>query len=207
MRIKMLKGEGMRAKRKIEIRKVSCMGLWITLLLALAFVFLIIQGENEFFALNESTEQYIQAEKAVQQFEKGADYLTEQVRMYVMTGDISYMDAYFVESNQVKSREKALDIFKNYFDRTSSFSALKAALDSSLELMTTEYYAMRLVCEANDVLQSSWPDEIKAVELSKEDENCLMMRNKKAQHLVTEKTYQGNERYNRRGSEQTVKQN
>ena len=181
----------MSAKRKIEIRKVSCVGLWITLLLALAFVFLIIQGENEFFALNESTEQYIQAEKAVQQFEKGADYLTEQVRMYVMTGDTSYMDAYFVESNQVKSREKALDIFKNYFDRTSSFSALKAALDSSLELMTTEYYAMRLVCEANDVLQSSWPDEIKAVELSKEDEKLSDDEKiKKAQHLVTEKTYQ-----------------
>ena len=181
----------MRAKRKIEIRKVSCVGLWITLLLALAFVFLIIQGENEFFALNESTEQYIQAEKAVQQFEKGADYLTEQVRMYVMTGDTSYMDAYFVESNQVKSREKALDIFKNYFDRTSSFSSLKAALDSSLELMTTEYYAMRLVCEANDVLQSSWPDEIKAVELSKEDEKLSDDEKiEKAQHLVTEKTYQ-----------------
>lgn len=181
----------MRAKRKIEIRKVSCVGLWITLLLALAFVFLIIQGENEFFALNESTEQYIQAEKAVQQFEKGADYLTEQVRMYVMTGDTSYMDAYFVESNQVKSREKALDIFKNYFDRTSSFSSLKAALDSSLELMTTEYYAMRLVCEANDVLQSSWPDEIKAVELSKEDEKLSDDEKiEKAQHLVIEKTYQ-----------------
>ena len=59
------------------------------------------------------------------------------------------------------------------FDRTSSFSSLKAALDSSLELMTTEYYAMRLVCEANDVLQSSWPDEIKAVELSKEDEKIV----------------------------------
>ena len=42
MRIKMLKGAGMRAKRKIEIRKVSCVGLWITLLLALAFVFLLI---------------------------------------------------------------------------------------------------------------------------------------------------------------------
>lgn len=181
----------MSAKRKIEIRKVSCVGLWITLFLALAFVFLIIQGENEFFAMNESTEQYIQAEKAVQQFEKGADYLTEQVRMYVMTGDTSYMDAYFVESNQVKSREKALDIFKNYFDRTSSFSSLKAALDSSLELMTTEYYAMRLVCEANDVLQSSWPDEIKAVELSKEDEKLSDDEKiEKAQHLVTEKTYQ-----------------
>lgn len=191
MRIKMLKGAGMSAKRKIEIRKVSCVGLWITLLLALAFVFLIIQGENEFFAMNESTEQYIQAEKAVQQFEKGTDYLTEQVRMYVMTGDTSYMDAYFVESNQVKSREKALDIFKNYFDRTSSFSSLKAALDSSLELMTTEYYAMRLVCEANDVLQSSWPDEIKAVELSKEDEKLSDDEKiEKAQHLVTEKTYQ-----------------
>ena len=54
----------MSAKRKIEIRKVSCVGLWITLFLVLAFVFLIIQGENEFFAMNESTEQYIQAEKS-----------------------------------------------------------------------------------------------------------------------------------------------
>ena len=134
----------MRAKRKIEIRKVSCVGLWITLLLAIAFVFLIIQGENEFFAMNESTEQYIQGEKAAQQLEKGADYLTEQVRMYVMTGDTSYMDAYFVEANQVKSRENALDTFKTYFDKTASFSALKAALDTSLELMTTEYYAMLL---------------------------------------------------------------
>ena len=181
----------MRAKRKIEIRKVSCVGLWITLLLAIAFVFLIIQGENEFFAMNESTEQYIQGEKAAQQLEKGADYLTEQVRMYVMTGDTSYMDAYFVEANQVKSRENALDTFKTYFDKTASFSALKAALDTSLELMTTEYYAMRLVCEANDVLQSSWPDEIKAVELSKEDEELFDDEKiKKAQCLVTEKSYQ-----------------
>lgn len=57
--------------------------------------FLIIQGENEFFAMNESTEQYIQGEKAAQQLEKGADYLTEQVRMYVMTGDTSYMGRIF----------------------------------------------------------------------------------------------------------------
>ena len=60
----------MSAKRKIEIRKVSCVGLWITLLLALAFVFLIIQGENEFFAMNESTEQYIQAEKQCSSLKK-----------------------------------------------------------------------------------------------------------------------------------------
>lgn len=55
MHTKMLKGAGMGAKRKIEIRKVSRLGIWITLFLALAFVFLIIQGENEFFAMNEST--------------------------------------------------------------------------------------------------------------------------------------------------------
>ena len=98
----------MGAKRKIEIRKVSRLGIWITLFLALAFVFLIIQGENEFFAMNESTEQYIQGEKAAQQLEKGADYLTEQVRMYVMTGDTSYMDAYFVETNSTLTESQNL---------------------------------------------------------------------------------------------------
>ena len=57
--------------------------------------------------------------------------------------------------------------------------------------MTTAYYAMRLVCEANDVLQSSWPDEIKAVELSKEDEELSDDEKiKKAQHIVTEESYQ-----------------
>ena len=42
MHTKMLKGAGMGAKRKIEIRKVSRLGIWITLFLALAFVFLLI---------------------------------------------------------------------------------------------------------------------------------------------------------------------
>lgn len=63
MHTKMLKGAGMGAKRKIEIRKVSRFGIGITLFLALAFVFLIIQGENEFFAMNESTDSTFKAKK------------------------------------------------------------------------------------------------------------------------------------------------
>ena len=48
----------MGAKRKIEIRKVSRFVIWITLFLALVFVFLIIQGENEFFARSQQSSTF-----------------------------------------------------------------------------------------------------------------------------------------------------
>lgn len=59
------KGDGMSAKKKIEIRKVSRLTIRITILLALLFTFVIVQGEKEFGVLKESTTQYIECEKAV----------------------------------------------------------------------------------------------------------------------------------------------
>ena len=49
-----------------------------------------------------------------------SDYLTEQVRLYAMTGQSKYMDAYFGEAETKQSREKALDILKRYFDGTET---------------------------------------------------------------------------------------
>ena len=178
-------------KKKIEIRKVSRLSIQVTIVLALLFVFVIVQGEKEFFVLKESTNQYIQCEKAANQLQEGSDYLTEQARLYAMTGKTSYMDAYFVEANQTQSREHALDELKTYFNKTSTFTALKLALEASQSLMQTEYYSMRLVCEAKGIAKSSWPEEIRSVTLSDEDERLSAdEKMQKAQEQISDESYQ-----------------
>ena len=181
----------MGAKRKIEIRKVSRGTIRITIVLALLFAFVVVQGEKEFGVLKESTTQYIQCEKAVNQLQTGSDYLTEQVRLYAMTGDVQYMEAYFTEVNETKSRENAIEVLKGYYDKTAAFTALKSALNYSESLMETEYYSMRLICEAQGLDESSWPEEIQAVTISPEDEALSAEeKTKLAQNMVCDENYQ-----------------
>ena len=69
------------------------------------------------------TNQYIACGNAAKQLQNGSDYLTGQVRLYAMTGQSKYMDAYFEEAETKQSREKALDILKRYFDGTETQTA------------------------------------------------------------------------------------
>lgn len=43
---------------------------------------------------------------------EGSDYLTEQVRLYTMTGEKQYMDNYFKEKETGKKREASLESVK-----------------------------------------------------------------------------------------------
>ncbi len=178
-------------KRKIRIQRVSTWDIVVTIILAILFVVVCIMGEKEFHVLQETTEKYITCENAAKQLQDGSDYLTEQVRLYAMTGQSKYRTLYFEEANTTQRREKALDDLKVYFEGTETFEALQAALDCSEELMNTEIYSMRLVAEATEKDQRGWPEEIKAIELSKEDK-LLTSEEKmeKAQEIVCDNQYQ-----------------
>ena len=82
-------------KKKVKIQTISTWSIVITILFALIFSFIFIQGGNEFQVLRTTTEQYILCENAAKQLQDGSDYLTEQVRLYAMTGEQQYMDLYF----------------------------------------------------------------------------------------------------------------
>ena len=51
------------------------------------------------------------------------------------------MENYFKEANVTCRREHALEELGQYFDGTRTFEALQSALNDSVELMNTEYYA------------------------------------------------------------------
>ena len=177
-------------KKKIRIRRVSSLSIGLTVVLAVLFFFIAIEGDREFLILKTSTDDYIACENAARQLQEASSYLTEQVRMYTMTGDTAYRDLYFDEATVSKRREHALADLKIYFDDTSAFTSLEVALNSSKQLMQTEYYAMRLVAEATGDDPSNWPDELRNLALSTEDA-ALSDADKltRAQQMVSDSSY------------------
>ncbi len=103
----------------------------------------------------------------------GSDYLTEQVRLYAVTGERQYMEAYFKEKNITKRREKGLEELEKY-ESSQSTEYLQKALDSSNNLTNLEYYSMRLISEAHGLDIKSLPEEIQQVELLEEDKNLSL---------------------------------
>ena len=125
-------------------------------------------GNREFHVLQDATERYILCERAAKNLQDGSDYLTEQVRLFAITGQQVYMDNYFAEATDGR-REKALEELRPYFEETHTFTALQTALNYSEDLMDTEYYSMRLVLEAKEVPEDIWPAAVRTVELSAAD--------------------------------------
>ena len=177
--------------RKIKIKTVSAWSIGITIAFAFLFVIVCSKSEKEFRILLTTTDQYITCENAAKQLQDGSDYLSEQVRLYAMTGQTKYRDLYFEEANVTQRREKSLADLKEYFDNTDVFDSLNKALSSSEELMNTEYYAMRLVCEASLTDSDTWPEEIQNIKLSGTDSRLSSeAKYKKAQKLLSSDEYQ-----------------
>ena len=100
----------------------------------------------------------------------GSAYLTEQVRLYAVTLEPEYMESYFVEVNENRRREAALEHLKAAYEGDNAYEYLVEALQRSNDLMHDEIYAMRLISEAQAYPENSLPPEVKAVSLSDEDQ-------------------------------------
>ena len=118
-------------KKRIRIQKVSTWNITITIIVALLFIVVSVAGEREFGVLRNTTEQYIVCENAAKQLQDGSDYLTEQVRLYAMTGEQKYRDLYFEEANTTRRRENALEELGRYFEGSDAIAALQSALQMS----------------------------------------------------------------------------
>ena len=177
--------------KRVKIRRVSAWSMVITIAVGALFFVISSWTNREFRVLQTTIEQYILCEKAATNLQDGSDYLTEQVRLYVMTGQQNYLDSYFEEADHTRRRENALDVLQTYFDGTHTFSALRTAMDLSIQLMDTEYYAMRLVLEAGTSDQVGWPAPIQAITLSADDEALSSSgKLRRAQQLVCDDNYQ-----------------
>lgn len=154
---------------KIKIRIVSNWSIVLTIVLSIVFITISICGYQQYMVLRAAMQDYIACEHAVKELQDGSDILTKQVRLAAATGNHKYIDAYFKEANVIKTREKALEDLSALDDSDDAIIPLKKALSSSVDLMQTEYYSMRLVEESIGSDPNTWPNELKTVTLTAGD--------------------------------------
>ena len=178
--------------KKIHIKRFSTGSMILAGFLSVMFVLLTLQAGFCYGRMENATELYIISEKSARKLQQGSDVLTEQVRLYVMTGDTEYLDAYFEEANVTRSRDTAVDELKEHFAGTQILAELENALGDSQMLMEREYYAMRLASSGFHLSVSALPEEVADMVLSEED---LTLddegRLNKARAMVSDNVYEG----------------
>ena len=140
---------------------------------------------------HNATRNLFSLRKSAYELQQASDYLTEQIRYFVTSGDKAYLDDYFKEANITKRRDNALSNLKASQDDTVAFYNLNEAMRESLDLMNDEYYAARLIVDANGYDISTYPEEIQNVTLPGWV-NSLSSEDKKeeAENIVFGKDYQ-----------------
>lgn len=168
-------------KEGISHRKVH---MWLVIIIVLfsgTVVYSTSKMTNTFFSITAASKQNSDLRKAANELMSASDYLTEQVQRFTATGDISFMEQYFTEAFESKRREEAIARM-NVDEKTSAaLTHLQAAMNNSVSLMNLEYYAMRMVIDANGY--RDYPEVLGGIILSDADAD-LSPRDK--MHRATE---------------------
>ena len=121
--------------------------------------------------MENASDQYILVQQAASDLEVGSDYLTENVRSFVVEGDLEFLEDFFEEAQVTKRRDNAVAKVETYLDKSlgQAYQYLSEALTLSNELMNFEYEAMRLVLDTGDYDLEAVPAVVREKELSQQE--------------------------------------
>ena len=97
---------------------------------------------------------------AAAQMSGGSARLTSTVRGYVVTGDRDWLNQYWTEVNETKSRDKAIETLVQLGTPQSELDLIDQAGKNSAGLVTAETRAQRLVLDASGVAPSDMPPAV-----------------------------------------------
>ena len=155
--------------RGVPLGKINYLMAGITVLLSALLLFTTHRTAVSYTAMRDTTEQYIEWKNSASEMQVGSDYLTEQVRCFVETGDRVYLDNYFEEAESTRRRDNALETLSEGLGETKAYKELENAMAESVSLMDREYYAMRLTVSAYGYDLADFPEAIQQVQLSGAD--------------------------------------
>jgi methyl-accepting chemotaxis protein len=98
-----------------------------------------------------------------------SDLLTNEARMYAVTGGKGHLDAYWNEIDQTKTRDRVISELQSLGAPAALFDLLATAKKNSDALINTETRAMRLVLEATGTAPSAMPAPVAEFALSPAD--------------------------------------
>ena len=154
---------------KFRARQVILISGFLTLLL-LGFLFFNLNRLNRNMDETKRTHNYLQdCDEAGDLLRRGSDILTSSVERYVITGNPVFRDRYFQEAKRTKNREAGLEKVRDFPNAKMLRRDLDEAMRYSVELMSLEYHAMRLVTADADLASPDCPAEIRDYVLTEEE--------------------------------------
>ena len=183
--------EKQKTVKGIRIRTINGVMILMACVLYILVIYATIQVSLRYDELIVATNDYIACEKNAALVREGSDYLTEEVRLYAVTSDLQYIDAYLKEVNETRRRERALDELGKFSFSQKASEYLEAALFNSNKLISRELYAMKLVSSAKGVAEKNLPGEVKDIQLTAEDSELTAEEMlSKGQDMVFNDAYQ-----------------
>lgn len=176
----------------IHIKKVN----YIFVLILSAFVIgLFVVSHNiysEYKEIKQLADEYDRIQGDAKNVQKATDDLTRDVQLFVMRGEIAYLEDYFKEANEVKRREAAIADLKEMNVSNDLVELLEESVEQSMELMQLEYLAMRYAGEGYHIDLSGLPKVVTDVALPAGSENLSDEEKiEKAENLVFGDEYFG----------------
>ena len=155
------------AGRGVSLRRFSMLMLFVSLVIMVILLVTTFRTVNAFHSLSAATSDYIEQAAAADNLMDASDYLTEEVQRYTVIGDRTHLENYFREAEVDRRREHALAVMFRNAPNSPALTQLQSAMNESMNLMSREHYAMRLMLDAAG--DTDIPAALQAVELSEED--------------------------------------
>lgn len=182
--------------KRPELRgiRIRTFNLWVIGLACVLYIVLLwetVYVSKKYEELQETSDAYIAYVQDAALVQEGSDYLTEQVRLYVITAQREHMDNYFEEAGVTRRRDRALEELSQHDITEALERNLQEALENSNQLMEREYRAMRLTALADGLPEADQPPAVREAALTAE-ELALSPREQreKARELVFGDGYQ-----------------
>ena len=156
-------------KAKVKSRVLNAYTITVFVLLTVLFLVGSVRISITYRSLNSVIDRHTALQNAAYELQQGSDYLTEQVRLFVISQKKEYCDNFFKEVNTTRRRDVALEVIEANTENENIRQILENTLSYSNELLKTEEYAVRLVAESiNDDL-STYDSAIQNTVLSEAD--------------------------------------
>lgn len=153
-------------KESLSLKKLNTVMVVAAILISLILFLAMTRTATMYDEVHSITTEIKNYETTAYTLQSASDYLTEQIRLFVVTGEKTNLDNYFEESNVTKRRDDAVEMLRARHGDSPAFTELQSAMNGSLVLMVMEYHAARLAVDAFGHDLEDYPKEVQSVRLS-----------------------------------------
>lgn len=183
--------DGKKHFRSIKIYNLNLIVFVVSCILYVLLVVTTINVSVRYHLMVEAMEEYVRCEEKALLLKDTSDHLTEQVRLYVVTKDITYANNYFMELGSVQRMHHAMDYLRDRDISDEAYFYIMEAKEMSDRLIQKEVYAISLVAHSSKHSLKQYTYGEYDVDLFEED--LLMEKQEildKAAGLVFDSDYQ-----------------